>query len=212
MAAPNEIDTLRALVKSLQTENATLKQRPAVVEELPVDQQPLYEVVNCPQGLYTADDQLLPEGVQFRDKFGTMVPCEAMMPLNEAAKRRFADWQASLPLAGYQPPLDDVIRAAMEFRPREGEPELSLIDFQKAIVNRAIELRHAVKTAPRPYIEPMRNDGVPLMSNTRIQGRDPRRNISSTAVVRAPVAPADKPEPPVGSRADLLGRFAPNAA
>lgn len=201
----SQLASLQKTVGSLQTENSTLKQRPVPVEELPIDEQPFYEVVNSP--IYTADDQLFPPGVQFRDKFGTMIPNECTMPLNGAAQRVFNAWQASLPDGGQMPSVEHVLQAAMEMRPRDGEPEKDFNDWQAAILKRAISLRNGAPTRQRPVLEPFRGEDVPLMSNVRIQGRDPRRNPSAAALVREPIAAADKQQPPVGSRADLLGRY-----
>jgi hypothetical protein len=209
--ANDDVAKLQALVATLQKQkDDLLAENNSLRGELPpeplaLDDQPLYEVVN--QAIFTQDDQWLPPGVQFRDKFATMIPNECMMPLNSAAQRRYREWEDSLPLRGEQPPLEHVLQAAMELRPRAGDPEIGHIEFQTAVLRRALELRGAAPRRRPVSIQPFRGTDAPLMSNVRINGA-PRAAVQRAAqVVRGPVMPANMEQPPVGSRSDLLGLY-----
>ena len=203
-----QLSAMQKRMQALEDENTRLLERPAPIEELPSHEQPIYEVIN--ESIFTADDQLFPPGVQFADKFGSFIPNENTMPLNDAAKARYAEWQRSLPLGGENLSLDAIVEAATMLRPRSGDKELNHIEFQTALIQKALELRNKPNSARRPVsLQPQRSDDAPLMSNVRIQGRDPVRKQALTSIVREPIAPADKAQPPVGSRADLIGRHAP---
>lgn len=183
----NELDDLRAKLKQLERENAKLKSLPAPLQPLPLDEQPEYEVVN---GLvFTADLQQMPPGIKFRDIYGTMIPSEATLPLNEPAKRRYAEWQRTLPAEGDIPMLDHMLEAAVAMR----NSDLAGPDFQKALLARAIDIKHGGSTQrPRVALAPHRPTDAPLMTNVRIKGREPAAATQSVQIM--PSAPSAAPQ------------------
>lgn len=183
----NELDDLRAKLKQLERENAKLKSLPTPLAPLPLDEQPEYEVVN---GLvYTADNQQLPPGVTFRDLYGTMIPSEATLPLNDAAKRRYAEWQRTLPAEGDIPMLDHMLEAAVSMR----GSDLAGPDWQKAVLARAIDIKHGpAAQRPRVALAPHRPTDAPLMTNVRMKGRESVAAAQSVQIT--PSAPSAAPQ------------------
>jgi hypothetical protein len=51
------------------------------------------------------------------------VPCYQWRPLNRAAGERIQQWLESLPAKGENIPQEFISQAAMQLRPREGDPE-----------------------------------------------------------------------------------------
>jgi hypothetical protein len=181
---------------------------------LPPGETPAYELT---APFFAPDDVWYPEGAQFEDVTGFLIPNETMVPLNAAAERRVLAWRESLPSKDRRPPLELVVQAATELRPREGDPELSHKDFQKAVMIRAVELHYSNlgispddARARMPAIPTRPDPNVPLMSNTRINGQMGRAaHQPATRLRQAPVAPADRDAPPMGtSQSTNLGRGA----
>ena len=213
-ALQKQLGALTKKVADLQTENVTLKQeRGDAVTILPPGEAPVYEL-SAPY--FSPDDVWYPEGAQIEDITGLIVPNESMVPLNAAAERRVRDWQDRLPGKDRTPPLELIVQAAVEMRPKEGDAVLTHVEFQKAVMHKAIELHYErlgmspAEARKRPTVLPARpNPNVPLMSNTRINGQVRQPAPLATRLHGQPVSPADKAAPPVGtSHTTNLGRTA----
>ena len=214
----NDFAAIERRLEALERQNAALAKRNneletalAASEPLPEDERPVYEIVN--EAYYSPDDIYYPVGAQFTDVTGTIIPSEAMVPLNEPAKARMRDWLESLPASRKTPPIELIIQAATELRPRDGEATPNLADFNKAVLERALSLAldgsKATPSAGRQVTMPAKPGNVPLMSNTRINNRQIiTKGPRFTELRQEAVAPADKREPVVSTKADMLGRFA----
>lgn len=174
---------------------------------LPPGEAPVYELASP---YYSPDDVFYPEGAQFEDITGTIVPNESMIPLNAAAERRVTEWLARQPSKTRTPPLELIMQAAMELRPKEGVQELPVEEFMKSVMNRAIE-RHCanlgIKADDAPRSVTRRPDAnVPLMSNTKINNQvGSGQRPAATRLRQDAVAPANKAAAPTGARSTNLG-------
>lgn len=176
---------------------------------LPPGEAPVYELVKA---WFSPDDIYYPEGTQFEDITGRVIPNEDMIPLNDPARKRMSDWIASQPSQTRTPPLELIMQAAMELRPKEGQQELPVADFMKLVMSKAIDRHCAAMGVPRetmskPQTMPRRPDpSVPLMSNTKINGQTGAgARQPATRLRQAATAPADKAAPPTGGRTTNLG-------
>lgn len=70
-----------------------------------------------------------------------MTPNHHMHPLNKAAAERVEMWLSTLPQAGSNLRVDDLLEAAMMLRPKEGDAELTTADFHSAVVRLAGQIK-----------------------------------------------------------------------
>jgi hypothetical protein len=82
-----------------------------------------------------------------------MTPNEHMQPLNRSAGERYEQWLGSLPGAGANLKLEDIVEAAHMMRPREGVPELEHDDWTKAVLTLAMKLKE--KRTPHGTPQPL---------------------------------------------------------
>lgn len=172
---------------------------------------PVYELASP---YFSPDDVFYPEGAQFEDITGRIIPNEAMIPMNEPARKRVAEWINSQPGKARTPPLELIMQAAMELRPKEGAAEMPVSDFMQAVMARAIERHYgpnATEDMRKAPTMPRRADpNVPLMSNTRINNQvGAGARTPATRLRQAPIAPANKAAPPTGGVSTNLGSGAP---
>jgi hypothetical protein len=210
----NEFEALKHKVAALEKERAdlqrTVERQQGELSTLPVvlpdHERPVYEIIN--EAFVSPDDVYYPVGAQFADMTGRIIPNENMVPLNEPARERIHAWHESLPQKDRMVSADDLLQAAVELRPREGDAEISNADWATAVLNKAMQLRFGQKNAaPRGHTMPVTPGDVPIMSNTRIMGRDMPRGPSTTELKRDPINPADKAQPVI-PRSELLGKHA----
>lgn len=174
---------------------------------LPMEDQPVYEIVNA-AGYFSPDCVFYPEGVQFVDLTGTIIPNEAMLPLNLAAEERMNAWLNSLPSATRTPPLENILQAAMEMRDFEGDRT----SFFTAVLERAISgaKQHGKRLdISQPITRPVKHTDIPLMTHGRFNGRDLARPPQATRYRGQGPSPADRQQPATtNQREEMLGRFA----
>lgn len=216
-----QLDALRAQMGDLTKKLAQSERARVEAEkragEAPVYLQPgdapLYELA---APYFSPDDVYYPEGAQFEDITGLIVPNEVMIPLNEAARQRVDEWLASQPSATRTPPLDLIIQSAMELRPRQGDAEMPHKEFMQAVMASAIEKHYGGGAAKgelsRPPTRPQRPDpNIPLMSNTKINNQvGAGSRPAATRLRQAAVDPANKAAPPTGGRSTNIGAGAPS--
>lgn len=175
---------------------------------LPEEEQPVYEVLN-PQGFNAPDSYFYPEGAQFVDLMGCLIPNDQFLPLNRAADERMDAYIKSLPGQVRTPPIDTIIEAAMKLRGMEGNRS----EFSLAVMHEAIEIatRQGAKIQiSDPITRPVKMSNVPLMTNSRLNGQMGAQSKPSTRYRGDGPAPADRMEPAMtNGRNELLGRFAP---
>lgn len=214
----DEVAELRAHMERMSRELEAIARRNRELEVaatgavLPPDDQPAYEIINCASGYFSPDCIFYPEGARFVDVTGSITPCEAFLPLNRPAEARMDAWLRSLPSQTRTPPIDLILESAMKLRPQEGGAEMDRTEFFAAVMHDAIEAaRKGGRSLPinQPITRPVKMDGVPLMTNSRLDGRLAAPSAPATRYLGEGPAPADKREPPVTSRAELLGRNAP---
>jgi hypothetical protein len=115
-AAEAEIRRLKAELaardQELAAEREANAELAAIAPMQPLADPPEYEILG-PNSFFSKDCVLYPPGSVIRDTFGTIVPNEEMLPLNEAAEERMDAYLATLP-GGGTPPLDAVIEAAYQ--------------------------------------------------------------------------------------------------
>ena len=211
-ALQQQLGAVTKKLAELSSENVALKK--TVGEQVTIlapGDAPVYELSGP---YFSPDDVYYPEGVQFEDITGTITPNDVMIPMNAAAEKRVRDWMARQPSKTRTPPLELIVQASMELRPKEGEDSRSLIDQQTLVLRRALELHHermgiSPAQSERGSVLPRRADpNVPLMSNTRINGSAGQRHQQATRLREAAVAPADKSVPPMGTRSSAIGAHA----
>lgn len=212
---PAQFAELMVSVKNMGQQLAVLSQRNQELESaaaggvLPEEEQPVYEIINSPQGFFSADCVFYPEGAQFVDLTGSIIPNETFLPLNRAAERHMTAWLESLPSQTRTPPIDQILEAAMQLRNMEGDRS----EFSLAVMHRAIDL--ATKQGSKisisePITRPVKLTNVPMMTNSRFNGQDVGRSVSATRYRGEGPAPGDRAEPAMtNGRNELLGRFAP---
>ena len=212
----DDFGDLRAQVAEMGKQLALVVQRnkeleaAAVGSVLPVEDRPVYEIVNSP-GYFSPDCIYYPEGVQFIDLTGTITPCEAFLPLNRAAEERMDEWLRSLPSQTRTPPIDSIMEAAMTLRGIDGGDSMNRADYFTSVMHKALELAQQAGQRveiSQPITRPVKMDGVPLMTNSRINGRQNASGVAATKYLGEGPSAADKREPPMTSKSDLLGRFA----
>jgi len=113
-------------------------------------------------------------------------PCEQWLPLNRAAAERYQAWLDSLPRLGKDLTQDEIAEAAMELRPREGDPELSHKDWWQAVLKRA----YASK-------EKRRGSHVPLPTHAQQVRRGAQLPVMPFMSANG-IAPIDVGRPPPG--------------
>lgn len=214
-----ELAALRAQVSRL---TEIVEQVTSVPED--DDPYPLYEVGQG--GYFSRDCVNYPPGAIFRDKTCNIVPNQEWKPLNEAAMRNMAAYEASLPDKGLLSPKerDELIpQAEMELRQREFSSQEAK---HLAVMERALYLKRrldggmaALRGRPDP--------NVPMMSNVRIQRNDvtdraaighpgrmfpggarptPHPTYSETELYRGPTPAANKDAPVfTGVQSQTLG-------
>src|SRR5689334_15473753 len=113
------------------------------------------------------DDMYWPEGdtIIFH-----ATPNQSMVPLNAAAQENMTKWLVSLPGAG-NARHEDLIQAAMELRPKEGEDVMAFEEYQLAVLKRALAIRakregRKFEELDMPVAMPVAKQNVPPMSNT----------------------------------------------
>lgn len=215
---PAEFAELMKTVKGMSQQLAFLDQRNRELEAaaeiaatggvLPEEEQPVYEVLN-PQGFNAPDSVFYPEGAQFVDLMGCLIPNDQFLPLNRAAEERMDAYIRSLPGQVRTPPLDMVLQAAMQLRNMEGNSA----EYSLAVMQKSIEL--ATKAGAKiqisdPITRPVKMTNVPLMTNSRFNGQMGAQSRPATRYRGDGPAPADRQEPAMtNGRNELLGRFAP---
>lgn len=193
-ALKQELEALRSQIRGIAPKMAQ-----------PENQMPEYEIINEPY--FSPDCIWWPIGAQFTDISGRIIPNASMLPLNKAAEERVRLWQQSLPIERNAPTVDYLIEAAFQNRPRHGEQDMDKAQFQRAMLESAITMMQkdrgiapAAEPQPRMTTMPSRPDGVPLMSNTKIQGNNTGANQERlTRMKREPLAPAHKEQPAMGT-------------
>lgn len=215
---PAEFAELMKTVKGMSTQLAFLDQRNRELEAaaeqaatggiLPEEEQPVYEVLN-PQGFNAPDSVFYPEGAQFVDLMGCLIPNDQFLPLNRAADERMDAYIKSLPGQVRTPPLDMVLEAAMQLRDMPGDRA----DYSLAVMQKAIEIatRQGAKIQiTDPITRPVKMSNVPLMTNSRFNGQMGALSKPSTRYRGEGPGPGDRQEPAMtNGRSELLGRFAP---
>ncbi len=221
-----EFAELRNQLVALTGKYNELKQATGGVTLLAPEEVPIYEIGEG--GYYSPDDVLYPAGVQIEDITGSIVPNEQMIPLNGPAERRMAAYLNSLPRGGNTPSHELIIEAAAmvlpAFNAQGRDPLEARTELHSAILDQAMRLRMKQTgmlpdNTPRLPVMPQRSGPVPMMSNTRIRTGDanglydrigapaPQRGPVHTRVRAAPVAPANKAAPPMGTiQNQTLGR------
>lgn len=146
-----------------------------------------------------------------------ITPNQAMQPLNRAAEERIQQWLSSLPTAGRDLRLEEIVEAANMLRPREGVPQMPAEQYSAAVIALATELREKrarnqpvpgavqqVRAPNRANMAPMGN--ARFSDNTRSGfGQEPAVVQSPQrrdSVVRRP-APAVGSMPPEGPKAPV---------
>ena len=219
MAENTILDSLQAQMASLakqvvalQAENFGLRGETKAERE--VNLAPKYMVME--PGYYSPDDIYYPAGAIFEDLTGRIIPNECMEPQNASAERNMRAYLNSLPMVGATPPLDLIVEAAMQIRPKNGDEALTTAEFQGLLLQRALELKAQKQgLLPRDTAAPERQlpkqmGNVPIMSNTRISGSSHFKAAPMTKLRSAPVAPADKEAAAMGtSRSQLIGSHTP---
>lgn len=206
---------LMAQVKQMGQQLALVSQRNQELEAaatggiLPMEDQPVYEIINSPQGFFSADCVFYPEGAQFVDLTGSIIPNETFLPLNRAAEIKMDQWLQSLPSQTRTPPIDHILEAAMQLRDHSGDRQSFFTD----IMHKALDLAKqngAKVSISDPITRPVKMSNVPLMTNSRFNGVQAAQSRPATRYRGEGAGPVDKAEPPMtGGRNELLGRFAP---
>ncbi len=171
---------LGALTSQLATVShaySDLKAATGGITLLAPEETPVYELT---APWYSPDDVYYPAGTQVEDITGSIIPNENMVPLNEAAELRMEEYLARLPHQG-TPPMEYIIEAAMQLRPREGDDPRLLAAYHGEVLKHAMVLkaksegRIAPEPGDRPRLPlrmPTRQSDAPIMSNTRIRQGD----------------------------------------
>ncbi len=185
-APPPSPEQIMELLTQLQEKNATLEARlnSNSIAEMPGN--PVYE---CAEPYYSADDIYYPAGAQFEDLTGALVPNASFIPLNPAAEIRVRRYLDSLPGKQRTPALDEMVKAAMSVRPRQGDDPKLVAQMQARMLSTAFEASLGIKDVANAEPAPLRpvaarKDGIPLMSNTRIGGQNPSRGGTQMAATR----------------------------
>jgi hypothetical protein len=174
-ALQEQLRKTNEMVAHLANQNEQL-QRAVDGGVLPEDERPMYELT---QPYMSPDDVYYPEGVQFVDVTGTIVPNEFMIPLNAPAQERYTEYMNSLPAPGRQPTLTDVIDASIKAAGQLGgnasRDELATLMASMLIQGRLGKSDPAMNEPAHLRQRPSAN--VPLMPNTHIvqQGSVPQR-------------------------------------
>jgi hypothetical protein len=103
-----------------------------------------------------------------------------MIALNAAAEERYDRYMASLPGGETQPTHEQIVEAAMEIRPREGDDPRLVAEFHGKVLERALLKRFAAQGhlprepgQPQQRFRPQRpqrpDPNIPIMSNVRIR-------------------------------------------
>jgi hypothetical protein len=182
--ASDEIAALRRELAAMSGQLATvseayseLKAATGGITLLAPEDTPVYELT---QPWYSPDDVYYPAGAQVEDITGEITPNEFMIPLNEAAEARMAEYLQRLPTQG-TPSLDHIIQAAMELRPREGDDPRLAAEYHGRVLERAMHLKFKAEgrlpleagDRPRaPVRMPARQGAAPIMPNTHIREGD----------------------------------------
>jgi hypothetical protein len=176
-ALQRELQQATSQIAKLANQNAELarESKSFAPQILPDHEQPVYETT---QPYMSPDDVYYPEGVQFVDVTGQIIPNETMIPLNEAAQRRMNAYLATLPAPGGTPSLEDMIDAVMQVSRQVGDNPQDRALMAGAVMQRAIELKYSrlgVSQDPmrRPVFTPATRvadqANIPLMSNTNFR-------------------------------------------
>lgn len=212
-ALQKQLGQITKQMAALSSENANLKAKVGEqVEILPPGEAPIYELA---VPYFSPDDVWYPEGAQIEDITGRIVPNESMIPMNAAAEKRMRDWQIKQPSKDRMPPLELIVQAAVEMRPKEGDAVLPHGEFMKAVMTAAIARHYdnlglPADEARRLPVRPARHDpNVPIMSNTRINNHSGPMAPRATREYRPATAAADKAAPPIGTaQTSNIGRHA----
>ena len=214
-ASAADLAELKALVHKMSKELAAVGQRNEELEKaatggiLPQEDQPVYEIINSPQGFFSPDCVFYPEGARFVDLTGSLSPNETFLPLNRAAEIKLDEWERSLPSQTRTPPIDLILEAAMQLRDHTGDRQSFFTDIMKKSLDLAAQQGKRVEVT-NPITRGFKHNDVPLMTNSRFNGQDRARSVLSTRYLGEGAGPADKAEPAMtGGKNELLGRFAP---
>jgi len=208
-AVTEDFSDLQAQVKYLSEQLRALQGHVELENE---SENPIYELL---APFMSPDDIYYPEGARFEDVTGGLIPPnEFMEPKNAAAERCMRAWLRTLPSAQKTPAFENIIEAAMQVRPKEGDDAQSMAEYQGKILQRALELQYQKqgilpKDMPEPenLKSPQRIGNVPVMANTRISGQSSFKAPAKTKLRADPVSAADKAAPAIAtSRSELLGR------
>lgn len=210
----DQLAALRAEIKA-ELKAELMAEFTAVPED--DDPYPLYEVGSG--GYFSRDCVNYPPGALFRDKTCRIIPNQEWRPVNEAAARAMAEYEASLPDKGLLSPKerDELIpQARIELRNREF---VSDGEREEAVMARAMYLKRKLDGG-MATLRGRPDPTVPMMANVRIQQNtfedrgaigQPSRVIpggarptawpagSETELYRGPVPAANKTAPVFGN-------------
>jgi hypothetical protein len=222
---------MRRQLATLTKNYNDLKAATGGVELLPPEEVPIYEIGEG--GYYSPDDVLYPAGVQIEDITGSIIPNEAMIPLNAAAERRMSAYLKSLPKMGAANNHELFLEAAMSvahtFDASGRNPIEAKLEFNKMVMDQMTHLQMKQRgmlpdNTPRLPVKAPRSGPVPMMSNTRIREGDvydrgqlvdplglnrgaAARGPVHTRVRKAPLSAAQKNAPPMGTvHNETIGR------
>jgi hypothetical protein len=180
-AAEGEIRRLRERAEAAEAALAAKDEQMAALAQAlplqPLDEPPEYELTEY---YFSQDCVLYPPGSVFRDLYGTVIPSPSMIALNAAAEERYDRYMASLPGGETQPTHEQIVEAAMEIRPREGDDPRLVAEFHGKVLERALLKRFAAQGhlprepgQPQQRVRPQRpqrpDPNIPIMSNVRIR-------------------------------------------